>query len=82
MLLRGCVSASLATNTGPKRPEERWSTAGRQRVHVGEEVQFDFLLLDGLGRFRVPAGVAHYVAVLNGEDRVEVAPDELGHSPG
>jgi len=75
----GCISASLATNTGP-RPEGRlWSMARRQQVHVGETVRFDFVLQDGAGRFMDPTGLADYCVVIIGQERIEVTPDIRGH---
>ncbi len=46
---------------------------------MGEEVEFDFVLLDATGRFLPPKGVADYCAAQIGEDRVESEPDENGH---
>lgn len=70
----GCIGGSLASDTGPLRANDRWSTAGRQKVHVGEEVAFDFLLTDWLGRPIFPGTVADYCAVLVGPDRIECEP--------
>jgi hypothetical protein len=48
-------------------------------VHVGEEVRFDFVLQDWLGRFVSPVGRADYLIATIGPDRVEAAADEAGH---
>ena len=75
----GCVSASLATNTGPHPPQQRWSMAGKQMAHVGETVQFDFVLTDLWGRFVAPTGLADYCVAMIGSERTEAEPDERGH---
>jgi hypothetical protein len=75
----GCVSASLATSTGPRPPQQRWSMAAKQMAHVGEQVQFDFVLTDWLGRFVGPTGIADYGVVMIGGERVETEPDAKGH---
>jgi len=82
----GCISASLATNTGPHRPEHRWSTASRQSAHVGETVHFDFVLTDWRGRFVSPTGIADYCVASSsrlrtviGDERLEAEPDAKGH---
>jgi hypothetical protein len=82
----GCVSASLGTNTGPHPPQQRWSIAAKQMAHVGETVQFDFVLTDFWGRFVAPTGLADYcVAVPSrlrtgiGDERIETEPDAKGH---
>ena len=75
----GCISASLATSTGPRPPQQRWSTASKQSAHVGEQVHFDFVLTDWLGRFVAPPGLADYCVAMIGEERVEAEPDAKGH---
>ncbi len=74
----GCVSGSLATNTGPHPPQQRWSPAAKQMAHVGEQVDFDFVLVDAWGRFRSATGAADYCAVQVGDERLELDPDEAG----
>lgn len=76
---QGCISASLATSTGPRPPGQPWSTAATQKAHVGEEVLFDFVLTDPLGRFLMPEHVADYAVLTIGEDRVETESDPSGH---
>lgn len=75
----GCISASLASNTGPRPPGHLWSIAGRQRMHTGEEVQFDFVLQDWARRLVNPLGIADYCVVTIGDERIEVTPDLEGH---
>ena len=75
----GCMSASLATSTGPRPPQQRWSTASTQSAHVGEQVQFDFVLTDWRGRFVGPTGIADYCVAMIGGERVEAEPDAKGH---
>jgi hypothetical protein len=75
----GCISASLATSTGPRPPGHTWSVEGRQMVHVGEEVRFDFVLQDWRKRFIDPTGVADYCVVTLEGERHEVGPDLMGH---
>ena len=77
--LGGCVSASLATNTGPHPPQQRWSVAAKQMAHVGENVQFDFVLTDFWGRFVAPTRLADYCVAMIGSERAEAEPDERGH---
>ena len=75
----GCVSGSLATDTDLHALGYRWSDAGRQMVHVGETVEFDFVLQDLSRRFVPPLGLADYcVAVVDGE-RLESEPNTAGH---
>lgn len=71
--------ASLATDTGPRPPGLRWSTAGKQQFHAGETVRFDFVLHDWRNRLIQPVGVADYCAVLVGDERIETTPDAAGH---
>ena len=75
----GCVSASLGTNTGPHPPQQRWSIAAKQMAHVGETVQFDFVLTDFWGRFVAPTGLADYCVTMIGSERAEAESDERGH---
>ncbi|MFH1111097.1 MAG: hypothetical protein V1790_18160 [Planctomycetota bacterium] len=82
----GCVSASLGTSTGPHPPQQRWSVAAKQPAHVGETVQFDFVLTDWLGRFVAPTGLADYCVAIPsrlrtgiGDERIETEPDAKGH---
>ena len=75
----GCTSGSLATNSGPRPPGHQWSVAGRQMVHVGEEVSFDFVLQDWSRDLVNPVGIADYcVAHVDGQ-RIEATPDVAGH---
>jgi|GEM_PF-2382821 len=78
----GCVTASLATSTGPRTSGD-WSVARRQRAHVGEEVQFDFVLHDPLHPFQEaplsPLGIADYCVAIIGNERIETEPDMRGH---
>ncbi len=76
---QGCIAASLASDTGPRPPERLWSIARRQMVHVGEEVRFDLVLKDWLGRFVNPLGSADYCVVTIGADRLEADADLDGH---
>lgn len=48
-------------------------------VHVGERVEFDFVLRDALNRFVPPDGLADYSTATIGSKRVETVPDPLGH---
>lgn len=75
----GCISASLATSTGPHPPQQRWSMAGKQMAHVGEQVHFDIVLTDWQGRFADPKGIADYCVVMIGGERLEAEPDAKGH---
>lgn len=75
----GCIQGSLATSTGPRPPGNRWSSAAAQRVHIGEMVEFDFVLHNGMQRFVSPGGVADYCVATIGDTRLEAIPDPLGH---
>jgi len=75
----GCVSASLATSTGPHPLQQRWSMASTQEAHIGEQVYFDFVLTDWRGRFLGPTGIADYCVAMIGGERVEADPDAKGH---
>lgn len=77
-MVGGCLSASLASNSGPPRFGTIWSDASRQEVVVGETVRFDFVLQDARRRFVPPVGLADYcVAHVDGE-RIETDMDEFG----
>lgn len=78
-LSAGCISGSLASNTGPRPRGHLWSVAGQQMMHVGEEVQFDFVLQDWARRLVNPLGIAEYCVVDIGNERIEVTPDVEGH---
>lgn len=81
-LLPGCVSGSLASNTGPRASGARWSTAPQQSVHVGETVHFDFVLVNPLtGKMIDPMWHADYCVAAIGSDRIQIEPDALGHFP-
>ncbi len=75
----GCYSGSLASSTGPRRPQWEWSMANRQMVHVGEEVEFQFVLVDVLRHFVHPMGLADYCVTLIGDERMETTPDVHGY---
>jgi hypothetical protein len=75
----GCVQGSLATSTGPRPVGNRWSAAKAQEVHVGETVEFDFVLHDGMNHFVSPGGVADYCVATIGETRTEAIADPTGH---
>lgn len=75
----GCITGSLATNTGPS--SGRWSTANKQYVHAGEEVSFSFVLTKGLFERTPlhPYGHADYCLATIGSQRIEADLDEGGH---
>jgi len=78
LLAGGCVGGSLASSTGILQPGCKWSSTSKQMVHVGEEVAFDFVLVDEFGRFLPPLGMADYcVTMINGQ-RIETHPDQFG----
>ena len=52
--------------------------AGEQMGHVGETVEFNFVLVDGFRRFVHPQGLADYCVTLAGNDRIEANPDADG----
>lgn len=52
--------------------------AKRQMVHVGEEVHFQLVLVDALGRFIQPLGLADYCVTIFGGRRIETTPDIHG----
>ena len=72
------MSASLASDTGLRPPGFRWSDAPKQMVHVGEVVEFDFILLDSLGRFINAVQRADYAVAIIGDDRIASEPDLHG----
>lgn len=74
----GCVSGSLASNTGPAPAGQTWSMASTQWVHVGEEVSFDFVLQDMFGKRVNSLGWADYAAAEFGTQRIEIEPDDAG----
>ena len=79
-LAAGCVSGSLATNTGPHPPGCVWSDASAQKIQVGEEVRFDFVLQDPTTRkFVSPIGRADYCVATIGSERIEAEPTPTGH---
>jgi len=75
----GCVTGSLATNTGPRAPGERWSTDREQSAHVGEFFQLDFVLKNWMGSLTSPGGVADYCVFLVGNDCQVVEANPSGH---
>ncbi len=75
----GCSSASLATDSGPGRP---WSTDGQQMVHVGEHVDFSFVLTKGVLKRgpRDPVGAVDYCIARAGSEQIEADLDnQTGH---
>ncbi len=79
MSTSGCVAGSLASSTGPRQAGARWSAARRQYVHVGERVEFDFVLTDAFGRRIDPRGRADYLVVSIGTHKLQAGPDLSGH---
>lgn len=75
----GCVAGSLASSTGPRPAGARWSVARRQYVHVGERVEFDFVLRDMWGRWVDPRDHVDYVVVSIGATKLQADPDLDGH---
>ncbi len=74
----GCLSGSLATSSGGT-DGGKWSIANRQQIHVGETVEFSFVLKKPLSNDSVSAnGIADYCAFLIGGDRVESEIDDAG----
>ncbi len=74
----GCIQASLATSTGPNGAGE-WSIENQQQVHIGEVVDYSFILLyRTLGRPVDPYEYADYVVVTIGEERLQCEPDSAG----
>jgi len=80
VLAAGCVSGSLATDTGPHPRGCVWSDASTQKMHVGEEVRFDFVLQDSTTRkFVSPMGRADYCVATIGDRRLEAEVTSTGH---
>lgn len=52
--------------------------AKRQMVHAGEQVEFNFVLVDSFGRFVHPLGLADYCVTFFGNERIEATPDVEG----
>jgi len=77
--LPGCLSASLASDTGPRLPGRQWSDEARQQAHIGEDVAFDFVLQGAKGQFVPPTDVADYCVAMIGSLRLESEPDQFGH---
>jgi len=74
----GCLSGSLATSSG-ETDGGKWSIAKRQQIHVGETVEFSFVLKKALAKESVDAsGIADYCVFSIGGDRVEAELDEAG----
>ncbi len=70
----GCVTGSLATDSGPSTVGP-WSTAPRQDVHAGERVRFSMILQEPLRPGRVSlADWADYAVVSGLGERVELEP--------
>ena len=53
--------------------------ASTQAAHVGELVHFDFVLVNWLGAFVGPTGLADYAVTMIGDDRMEAEPVGSGH---
>ncbi len=68
----GCISGSLATSTGPRPLGFAWSPEERQDAHVGENVEFDFVLMDWLSNRVDPTGLADYCVAQFDRERIEV----------
>jgi hypothetical protein len=75
----GCLSGSLATNTGPRAEGREWSLEAVQQAHVGETVKFDFLVLDSFGRALRSGDVSDYAVLTIGEARYQTETDLYGH---
>jgi len=77
----GCFSVrgSLASDTGPSL--SMWSTADRQLAHVGERVEFSFVLARNMRSHAPmdPAGVADYCIATVGREMTEAELDHDGH---
>ena len=78
LVATGCVSGSLASSTGPRPPGWQWSTARRQAVHVGEKVEFDFVLQNWRRQRVQPLGLADYCVARIGDERIEAEPNAEG----
>ena len=68
----GCISGSLATSSGPRPPGFAWSPEERQAAHVAENVKFDFVLTDWLGKRLDPTGLADYCVAIFDRERIEI----------
>ena len=76
--LGGCLSGSLATNTGPTGPHG-WCTAKDQQAHVGEKVGYSFILKHPFHKRPIaPYGYADYCVATIGRERVECEVDPGG----
>jgi hypothetical protein len=76
--LGACISGSLATKTGPNGPNG-WSTDNRQQAHVGEAVEYSFILTKPFHKRPIaPYGFADYCVATIGQDRVECEADSGG----
>lgn len=74
----GCLSGSLATSSGGT-DGGKWSIARRQQVHVGETVEFSFVLKKAMSKDSIDAhGIADYCVFSIGGERVEAEIDEAG----
>ncbi len=74
----GCRTGSLATSTDDGAGGE-WSVAPRQRAHVGETVEFSFMLTEALGTEPIHAfGVADYCTFRIGDRRMDTDIDNRG----
>lgn len=77
-LWTGCIKASLATTTGPVSRGQLWSMTDEQMVHVGETVDFEFVVVDRGGTILGPAGGIDYCVAEVGDTIVEALPDGTG----
>ncbi|MCP4248756.1 MAG: hypothetical protein GY778_17065 [bacterium] len=76
--MTGCIRGSLATSTGPNGPQA-WSADNHQQAHVGEPVQFSFILIGPYQRRPLdPLGLADYCLVDVCSQRLECEPDPGG----
>lgn len=74
----GCIKASLASTTGPVHRGQVWSMADEQMVHVGEKVDFEFVVVDRGGTILGPAGGVDYCVAEVADAIVEALPDGTG----
>lgn len=77
--MTGCVSGSLASNTGPPLRGGVWADAPRQSVLVGETVQFDFVLQNLFRQVVQPLGTADYCVFRVGTTSMDDTADAHGH---
>ncbi len=75
----GCLSGSLASDTGSRQEGRKWSLDSVQQAHVGETVKFDFLILDSFGRAVRPEDVSDYAVLTVGDERHQTEADLHGH---